>query len=480
MPRPQPLARDKSGYLSEDTIAALATSAGGAVSIVRVSGPDSFRVLRSLASSSPALAPENAEPRKLVRARLVDPDADTDQREVDDALFVRFVAPESFTGEDVVEFHLHGGAFTSSRLLELLGRLGVRQALPGEFSFRAVRNGKMTLSQATAVADLIAASNEGAVSLALEKLSGAQNRLISSLSKELKQVAALGEIGIDFADQDVEEVSLPSLKGRVSRISNSLKSLHESYRRGTFLQEGIGVAFVGLPNAGKSSFFNALLGEDRSIVSEVAGTTRDVIREKMTLRGKRNSITLRLEDTAGLRAANDEVEKMGIERTEKSAKNADVLLLIVDATAPLDGVLDQWKRLGSPATKTVGILTKCDLVSREKIRHLLSEVALLNLSHWVETSALTGAGISGAAETIAEFCAQWTHREPGEILLTRLDQAEAVAAAIEHLNRAESAPEIDLFASDIRQALHSLGPLIGETVPDDILGQIFSEFCIGK
>ena len=181
-------------------------------------------------------------------------------------MFARFVAPQSFTGEDLVEFHLHGGAYLASRVLEVVLALGARQALPGEFSFRAVRNGKMTLSQATAVADLISAANDGAISLALEKLSGTQHRLISSLAQNLRTLSALGEIGIDFSDQDVDEVALPRLKERLAPIVSSLTLLQNSYGRGMRIQEGVSVAFVGLPNAGKSSFFNALLGEDRSIV----------------------------------------------------------------------------------------------------------------------------------------------------------------------------------------------------------------------
>lgn len=470
----QPLqrAQDRSGYLAQDTIAAVTTAVGGAIAVIRISGPRSFEVLAAL---SPGTG--EAAPRKLIRARLRNPASD---EPLDDALVARFVAPDSFTGEHVVELHIHGGAYLASRFLEILHDLGARQALPGEFSFRAVRNGKMTFSQARAVADLIAASNDGAISLALEKLSGTQNRLISELSRNLRQLAALGEVGIDFADQDVEEVSLSSLRKKLEPDLAALERLQGSYARGTRIQDGVRVALLGLPNAGKSSFFNALLGEDRSIVSDLPGTTRDVIRERLTLRGARSTVTLRLEDTAGLRAADHALERMGIERSRKAARDAELLLLVVDVTAPLQATLEQWRELGAEPAKAIGILSKCDLVRIEHLAEFREAAGSLGIPRWIETSTVTGAGINDAVVAITEYCGALVRRESGEVVLTRLDQLDAVVQALEHLQRARMAPEIDLFASDIRQALHSLAPLIGETLPDDILGQIFSEFCIGK
>jgi tRNA modification GTPase len=469
---------DKSGYLSQQTIAALATAVGGAIAVIRISGPRAFEALDRLTGSDTS---EKSESRKMTRARLSTPAGEM----LDDSIFACFRNPESFTGEDVVELHIHGGSFTASRILETLSELGVRQALPGEFSFRAVRNGKMSLSQAQAVADLIGASNEGAVTLALEKLSGSQNQLLASIGTNLRKLAVLGEVGIDFADQDVDEVSLPTLKKQLGPMIATLQQLQSSFDRGSKLQEGVGVAFVGLPNAGKSSFFNALLGEDRSIVSDIPGTTRDVIREKITLRGAQGTVTLRMEDTAGLRTSSDVIEKKGIERSHASAKSADVILFLVDPTEPEAAITAEWRELEkltgrSLSKKALGILTKCDLLSKDLLSQRQKELKTLGIETWIQTSALTGLGISEAAQTIATHCSSLVGRSQGEVLLTRLDQVTAVTAGIEHLDRAGSAPEIDLFASDVRQALHAMGPLIGETLPDDILGQIFSDFCIGK
>jgi tRNA modification GTPase len=465
--------RDKSGYLSEDTIAAVASATGGAISVIRVSGPKTFSVLDLLTRSSES---SQSEPRKLFRSPIYLPNG----APLDDALFVRFIRPQSYTGEDVVELHIHGGQFIAHRLMETLGHFGVRQALPGEFSFRAVRNGKMNLVQAQAVADLISASNDGAISLALEKMSGTQTQLLTDLASGLRRMAVLGEIGIDFADQDIDEVSLGRLQEQLNPLIHQLQALQSSYQRGIRLQEGVKVAFVGLPNAGKSSFFNSLLGEDRSIVSELAGTTRDVVTERLTLRGQNTTLTLRLEDTAGLRTTDNPIEKIGIQRSLHSARDADLILFVADPSFPFESIREQWDLLKQDGTKTIGILTKADQHSEDFLSQALTQLKALSIQNWVITSAKTGFGISDAIETIIEYCERWTKREPKEILLTRMDHVAAVQETVSHLQRALDAPEIDLFASDIRQALHSLGPLIGETPADDILGKIFSDFCIGK
>lgn len=491
-------------YLSEDTIAAIASPTGGAIAIIRVSGPEAFDTLGRLTQNEKN---KNSPPRQMTRCpvfslggslpgQLLEQLPEQLPEQLDDALFVRFVAPKSYTGEDLVEYHLHGGNFIAHRFLEELLRLGVRQALPGEFSFRAVRNGKMSLFQAQAVADLISSSNENAVSLALEKMSGSQNQFLADLAEGLRQIAVFGEVGIDFADQDIEEVSLPALKTRLQSRIEILEALKTSYQRGLRLQEGVKVVFAGLPNAGKSSFFNALLGEDRSIVTDIAGTTRDVIRETLTLRGKRSTLTLRLEDTAGLRTADNVIEKIGIERTRSAAAQADLILYLVDPFSSPEAVQEQWKLLNSHlshsgasktplANKTIGIFTKTDLLDPEGSSSILSPESLqnfkdLNIKTWVPTSATTGDGISSAIEQIITFCESWTRRSPGELILTRLDHLSAVDEALSHLYRGRDATEIDLFAADIRQSLHSLTPLIGETLPDDLLGRIFSDFCIGK
>ena len=464
----RPPAQNSSGYLAADTIAAIASAVGGPIAVLRVSGPAAFSVVAALA---PTLGTPPA--RQLVRARL----RDAEGRPLDDALAVRFVAPASYTGEDVVELHVHGGGFVASRVLGALAAAGARQALPGEFSFRAVRNGKLGLVEAQAVSELIQAANAGAAELALEKMAGAESRVLTELAENLRTVAVFAEAGIDFSDQDLEEVAIPALRVRLAPIVAQLEALASTFARGSRVQEGVRVAFAGLPNAGKSSFFNRLLGEDRSIVSEIPGTTRDVIRERITLEGARTSVTLRLEDTAGLRGARDPIERAGIERTRQAVLAADLVLFLVDPRENAGEVRAQWEALTSADPKlgdrAIGLLTKSDLGPAESRR--FSEI-----SEWVELSALTGQGMEDAIAAITRFCERWVFRGTGELLLTRQDHLTAVVAALDHLKRAAASLAHELFASDVRQALHALGPLIGETPADDILGRIFSDFCIGK
>lgn len=472
-------ARDRSGYLTEDTIAALATTLGGPISIIRISGPRAFEALTLLSGEKKSNSIASNKHRYLRRAQIVDKETP-----LDDALVAQFVKPESFTGEDVVEIHLHGSPYIATRVMEIISENGVRQALPGEFSFRAVRNGKLSVTQAQAVADLITAANENAVALALEKMGGSQNQLLSDLADSLRVLAVLGELGIDFADQDVEEVSLPNLKMRLTPLKELLVRLQDSYSRGSRIQDGIKVAFLGLPNAGKSSFFNTILGEDRSIVSEIPGTTRDVVREKITLRASHQMITLRLEDTAGLRSSEDRIEQMGIDRSRKSAAESDLVLFLIDSltffTHGINDSLAQWKEIGSPKSKTIGIITKSDLIDTEQLKQLEAKISPFEIEKWAIVSSKTNQGIEKAIQLITEHCSQWTARSQGEILLTRIDQLESISVALQCLERAEKVHELDLFAADIRQALHALNNLIGQTPAEDILAKIFSDFCIGK
>jgi tRNA modification GTPase len=458
---------NRSGYLSTDTIAAIATGLGGAVSIVRVSGPRAFNCLPSLPES---------HYRYLSRVKLTD----CNGQDIDDALFVRFKGPESFTGEDVVEFQIHGGHYVANKLMTSLMDAGIRQALPGEFSFRAVRNGKFSLSQAEAIADLINANNESAASLALEKLSGTQNQWILQIAIDLRQLAGLGEIGIDFSDQNIDEVGLENLKKKLDGIYARLDDLGKSFSRGSRIQRGVSTAFVGIPNAGKSSLFNALLGEDRSIVSAHAGTTRDIVCETLTVHGPTQSVTLRMEDTAGLRNTINPIEKEGIERAGKAAKNAELLIFILDPTQPIDLTFQQWRAINSPGEKAIGVVSKSDLLTDKQKTEIEKQLFGFKITKWVFASAKTNEGLGDLTQAITQRCEKWTSRQSGEVLLTRLDHFQAITDALSHLDRAKIANELELFAADLRQALHSLAPLIGDTLSDDILGKIFSEFCIGK
>lgn len=472
------------GYLSFDTIAALATAPGGAINILRLSGPRSVALAVSL-SNRPQLSSQ--PPRTLCLLPLYDAAGSL----LDQAMIARFDAPKSYTGEDLIEIYCHGGWLVASRILDRLFELGARPALPGEFSFRAVRNGKMTLSQAQAVSDLISTSSEAALRLALEKLGDQKNVFLSDLAEKLRALASLAEAGIDFSDQDLEETSLPTLKLHLAELIPQLQRLRSTFDRGSKMQSGVRVALVGLPNAGKSSFFNALLGEERSIVSEIPGTTRDVVHELVHLRSTHGLISLRVEDTAGLRESAEVIEKIGIERTQKAVLNSDLVLFLVDARELFENpkliskIKFQWEKLGGSAQKTIGLFTKSDLVPNHKehgnLFHLLhQQVESLHIPSWYLISSTTGAGLETTTNAITSFCSRWFTRERGEYLVTRQEQVLALEGGIENLTRALHAQENDLFASDLRMALNALAPLIGETLPEDILDRVFSGFCIGK
>ncbi len=473
MERPLRLARGSPDYLADGwTIVAPASAVGGALTVVRLSGEGTSDILARL-TNRPV-----GSPRRMVLRKLFGSAGET----LDEALVCRFDGKASFTGEDSAELFLHGGAFVASQVIDRVFELGARPALRGEFSFRAVKNGRMNVLQAQAVKDLIDSSSTQARALALEKLSGAQNQWIEQLGEGLRQLVSLGELGIDFSDQEVEELSLHRLKVGAQEIKDLLSRLAASFERGRRIQGGVSVAFVGLPNAGKSSLFNALLGEERSIVSEFAGTTRDVVRETLTLEGSDGeSVLFRVSDTAGLRSTEDVVERQGIERTLRAAEEADLVVwVIAKQTTPgeLRTLTRHMEKMGHKGKHLI-ICSQVDRGGADEI-DFRESIRCLGGAPVVETSTATGVGISKAAAQMVSLVAGWIARDPGELVLTQQLQQRAVVDAVSDLERALAAPEYEFFASDIRQAMRSLSPLIGETPTEEILGRIFSQFCIGK
>ncbi len=468
-----PTQADPSGYLSERTIAAPCTPPGGAIGVLRVSGSEAFRIGAALTGR--VLRPE--DDRKALFSRLRQDSGQV----LDEAVVTPFFGPRSYTGEDSLEIAVHGSPRIMERVLDAVFALGARLALPGEFSFRAVKNGKMSLSQAEAVRELVAAENDFALELALEKLSGSQHRLVAGIRDSLMQLCVLSELGIDFADQDVDEVSLPRLKERLGSLKEMLTELVGSFDRGSRLAEGVPVTIFGLPNAGKSSFFNSLLGEDRSIVSHLAGTTRDVVRERLNLRSAGKTVTLRLSDTAGLRAGADRIEAIGMERTLKSAVESDLLVVVIDGAEPgWENLLPYLSRIDLKSKECLFVLSKSDLMTPAEHERLSDEIRgrFGVEGHWI--SSVNHEGVALVADALASAAIRKIGRGREEVVLTRIEHVRAVEGAIRCLDRARDASDLVLFATDVRHGMGELGPLIGETLPDDILGKIFSDFCIGK
>lgn len=400
---------------------------------------------------------------------------------LDDAIAVFYRGPESYTGEDVVEFQIHGSDLIAARLVEELCREGHRQAMPGEFSFRAVKNGKLSLSQAEAVSEVIGAKSDEALSLALEKLSGTQQVFIATIERRLEGLLVLTEAGIDFSDQDLDETNLAKLKAEAAEIGTTMRLLADSYERGRRLREGVRVAFVGRPNAGKSSFFNALLGESRAIVSEEAGTTRDVIRETLMVVSSRGSAAVVVADTAGIRRSENKIESIGIELARRETEEADLVFVLIEPQTEEHDIKALVRAINVGAQSAVGVLTKSDLLNAEQATNETMRLrSITGLKEWITASSVSGDGIESISDRIVEFSHARTRRQTGEVLLTRVEHFRAASAALEALERAKVAESHELLAADLRQALDAVSPLIGRRVPDDILGKIFSTFCIGK
>ncbi|MFN7685716.1 MAG: tRNA modification GTPase [Oligoflexia bacterium] len=468
---------EQSSYLREETIASPITASGGAVTAIRVSGTRAQAVLTSLCDDAESIL---SRPRQLRLTGL----HDLAGRKIDQCLAVFFEQGFSFTGEASFELFLHGGGLIQSQAMKALLEVGCKAALPGEFSFRAVKNGKMTLDQAEAVRDLIEATNETAHELALDRLGGSSARLFEEYAEILRQTLTLAEAGIDFSDQDLDEVSIARLTQRLPQVVEFLSRTEATLERGRRIQEGLHIALAGLPNAGKSTLFNELLGADRSLVSDEAGTTRDIIRERIRLRSPQGDQdwTLWLHDTAGLRSNTGRVEGLGIERALQAAREADLVLFVVDPTMDLLVARDEWRRTGSPVSKTLVVFHKADLepdaVARRALEDRWHHETGCKVECWV--SSKTQEGFPLFLNRLSERCNYLTAIEPGQWALTRLEQQDAVRQAREALERALSAEGHDLLAADLRNALEHLSFFIGKTSAEDVLGRIFSQFCIGK
>jgi tRNA modification GTPase len=420
-----------------------------AIAVLRLSGPEAGRAVTLLTGTLPP-------PRVARRCRLVDPES---REDLDDGLVLWFPAPRSATGEDVAELHLHGSRAVLAAVMQALGRLGLRLAEPGEFTRRAFLNGKLDLLQAEAIADLAAAETEAQRRQALRQLDGELGSLYRDWSGRLTRILAHLEAAIDFPDEDlppaIEHRILAEAEGLVTEIERHLAD----GRRGERLRDGISVAIVGPPNAGKSSLLNRIARRDAAITSPVAGTTRDVIEVAIDLRG----YPVVLADTAGLRDSGDEIEKEGKRRAIQRAEEAEIRLFVFDAGHPVEAAgAAAW-----PGPDTILVANKIDLVQHPDLPRTA-----------IPISALTGEGVDNLLTTLGDRVAQ-SYRIEAPVL-TRARHRQALEDAAASLQRSLSAPLPELRAEDLRLALRSLGRITGAVDVEDLLDIIFRDFCIGK
>jgi tRNA modification GTPase len=445
----------------EDTIVASATPPGiGGIAVVRLSGPAAEDICKRMTGSLPA-------PRRAVFAHL----ADAAGRDLDQGLVIYFPAPHSFTGEAVVELHCHGGPLVTGSIIEAAINLGARRAQPGEFSKRAFLNEKLDLAQAEAIADLIGSGTEQAARAALRSLTGSFSRLVNALQEQLTGLRLHTEAALDFPEEDIDFLSDESLRRKIESTAGSFAALRRGAAIGRVLRDGFQVVIIGRPNAGKSSLLNLLSGQDAAIVTEVAGTTRDILREQINIDG----LGVELVDTAGLRNDPDRIEAEGMRRAREAISTADAILWIQDVTVGTGETIKELEPSIQDDVPVIIVRNKIDLTG-EAAGAEGAAPRLLNLS------AKTGAGIGALREQIRQLAG---FKDLGEGAFTaRRRHLRAIEVALGHFETGHRALADsgagEIFAEELRLAQLALGEITGAITSDDLLGQIFSEFCIGK
>lgn len=458
-----------------ETIVALATAPGtGAIAVIRLSGENAINIAASLFHSVSGKDLSKQKSHTVHLGHLKD-----ETRIVDEVLATVFHNPNSYTGEDVVEFSCHGSPYIQQEIIQLCIKKGCRMAQPGEFTLRAFLNGKMDLSQAEAVADLIASESAASHQLAMQQMRGGFSNEIDKLREELLNFASLIELELDFSEEDVEFADRKAFQELITKITHVIKRLIDSFAIGNVLKNGIPVAIVGEPNVGKSTLLNALLNDDRAIVSDIAGTTRDTIEDEITIGG----VGFRFIDTAGIRETSDRIEGLGIQKTFQKIEQAQVVIYLFDAekfaesTAALKLEIETIRNK-YPQKNLIKVANKTDRLTESQLKSLQSEIDNLLL-----LSAKKGIGIENLQNRLLEFVNTGV-LQSNETVITNSRHYDALVKALEELNKVQHGIDSnlsgDLLAIDLRQALYYLGSITGQVSEDDILGNIFTNFCIGK
>ena len=456
----------------DDTIAAIATAPGeGGIGIIRISGEKSLQVAQSIFKSKSGKMIKDYNARTLIYGTVVD-----NEKVLDDVIVAYMKGPNSYTAEDVIEINCHGGFFSVKKILELILSKGVRLAEAGEFTKRAFLNGRIDLSQAEAFIDVIKSKTDMAHEVAQCQLEGSLAKKIKDLRMNVTEVLAHLEVSIDFAEEDVEEITYQTLEEKALELRNEIKKLYDTAESGKILRDGLKTVIVGKPNVGKSSLLNSILGENRAIVTDIAGTTRDVIEEFVNIKG----IPLKIVDTAGIRETEDVVEKIGVEKSRESFSTADLVIMVLDASRKLSEedmeILESLKN-----KKTIVLLNKMDLepqIELEKIEEFVNSEDIIKIS------ALKHQGIEELQDKIEAMVYHGSVKNSSNLMITNSRHKDALFKAYESINDAISAIEqrmpYDFIEVDFKNIWDYLGYINGDTVREDLLDTIFANFCIGK
>lgn len=465
--------------LYNDSIVALATPSGaGAIAIVRISGNEAITIGNSVFKSIKNKNLLNQKTHTLHLGHIVD-----DNKTLDEVLVSIFKGPNSYTGENTIEISCHGSTYIQQQIIQLLLRKGCRMANPGEFTLRAFLNGKLDLSQAEAVADLISSDNEASHQIAMQQMRGGFSNEIAKLREELLNFASLIELELDFAEEDVEFADRTQFHELLNRIEFVLKRLIDSFAVGNVIKNGIPVAIVGEPNVGKSTLLNALLNEERAIVSEIAGTTRDTIEDELVIGG----IGFRFIDTAGIRETQDVVESIGIKKTFEKIEQAQVVIFLFDGlkfqVSGFDYITEIEKVKNKyPLKPILVVVNKIDLLNENEIYSINKQLETLNLK-LLKISAKNNIGVDELKNQLLSFVNTGALRN-NETIVTNTRHYDSLLKALNEIQNVKYGLETnlssDLMALDIREALYHFGTITGQVTNDELLGNIFANFCIGK
>lgn len=460
-----------SDYLSDDTIVAISTAEGeGGIAVIRISGKESIRILNSIFSTNI----DSSEERKLIYGKIVSP---VNNLPVDTVLVSIMKAPNSYTGEDVVEVYSHGGHIMPKKILQLINKTGARIAGPGEFTKRAFLNGKMDLTQAESVVNVISAQSETGLIQAELGLSGVLSEKINSYKDRILDLYAEIEAQIDFPEEDLDPIVKKKLTANSQLILDELKVFIDTYNTGKVIKNGVYTAIVGKPNVGKSSLLNLLLKEDRAIVSPIPGTTRDFIEERVNI----NGIILRLIDTAGIRSTSDNIEQLGVDLAISKIRQSEFIIMVFDGSHEIDDndikVLEQLK-----GKNVIAVINKNDLHLKIDIKKIEKYI---NEDKSVYISAKNGQGYTDLCDLVTDsIIGKSINTESPELYLTEARHKDSLSNTFKNLNAFLSAltsdESLEIMSMELRSALDRLGEITGEVTNEDLLGKIFSKFCIGK